>query len=383
MEHLAVADDLDRDGTRDLVILSRFDGRQAAGTPNTKSSEPEGIYVDAISGRDGHPLWWWRWELESERVMAIHAPFWWGRGPDGWPLLAVSLGGSRQVNSGQFSNQPGVVHVLEASTGRELHRVDGLLNAGVADLDGDGLRDLWGEAEGQLRAFRGPMPEAWRALGYFRAAGRFFGVPDDDGNHIADFDGDGIGDALVAALESFSGKKARGSRTFMARSGRDGHALWKTSIDAPPTWGVVERWTRYGAKAFGLPAGDLDGDGTCDVVITIRLITEDKNHRARAIPLDVLSGQTGRRLWSAGDLRLDLARPGNTLLEGLPRARSSPRARIRDSGRVESSGAQTGRNAYGFRPARIAAGAIVGSRWTSRLGHAPPRSNRPDHTVGS
>ena len=43
---------------------------------------------------------------------------------------------------------------------------------GVADLDGDGLADLWGEAEGQLRAFRGEPPEAWRTFGQFSPRGR-------------------------------------------------------------------------------------------------------------------------------------------------------------------------------------------------------------------
>ncbi len=40
----------------------------------------------------------------------------------------------------------------------------------MADLDGDGLLDLRGEAGGQLQAFRSEAPEAWRALGLLGTA---------------------------------------------------------------------------------------------------------------------------------------------------------------------------------------------------------------------
>ena len=135
----------------------------------------------------------------------------------------MGLGGPHDVAHGVIGNRPRVVHVLEASTGREFHRIDGLAIWGVADFDGDGIADLWGEAGSQLRAFRGPMPEAWRALGYYRAAGQHLEPPRDGEDHIADFDGDGIGDAITATFDSPSSPKAPGTRTVVARSGRDGH----------------------------------------------------------------------------------------------------------------------------------------------------------------
>ena len=58
---------------------------------------------------------------------------------------------------------PPVVHILEASTGRMLHTIAGLSWPRLADLDGDGLEDLWGSVEGKLRAFRAGPPEAWRS----------------------------------------------------------------------------------------------------------------------------------------------------------------------------------------------------------------------------
>ena len=63
------------------MLFSRFDGRHPATAPNMQPSEREAIYVDAISGRDGHPLWWRRHEIEKERFVGISAPKWWGAGP--------------------------------------------------------------------------------------------------------------------------------------------------------------------------------------------------------------------------------------------------------------------------------------------------------------
>ncbi len=133
---------------------------------------PERIYVDALSGKDGHPLWWWHRDNATDRSVQVGRPRWWGRGPDGWPLLAVPIGQSG-------GDVPPIVENLEASTGRVVSSAVGLSKAGVADLDGDGLDDLWGEADGQLRAFRGETPELWRTLGSLGAAREFsrWGAP--------------------------------------------------------------------------------------------------------------------------------------------------------------------------------------------------------------
>jgi len=312
LNHVLEAPDLDGDGVRDLIAVSGFDGRNPPASRLERRYEPQRVYVDALSGRDGHPLWSWHADLAENKVNYIWAPRWWGRGPDGWPILAVPVGG-KNLEGGDWSAQsavfhPPVVYVLEAATGRLLHEAQGLSEAGVADLDGDGLTDLWGEAAGQLRAFRGEPPEAWRALGQFGPASK--GDSPWGGNierAATDLDGDGVADTLSGRLyvPGDSETDQRGSRTAIARSGRDGHVLWKTVLDPPLFFFEPEHGRSYSLAAFPLPAGDLDGDGTPDVLL--QKYTNDEAEiggRLATLPIQVLSGRDGRPLWSAGPLPL-------------------------------------------------------------------------------
>ncbi len=313
LAQLADAPDLDGDGTRDLVAVSFFEGRQPPPwTPGDFFGQGR-LHVDALSGKDGHPLWIWNRELPPDRYACSWPPRWWGRGPDGWPLLAIPIGGripaDMQLNiASSFLLRP-VVHVLESSTGREVSTSLGLYWPRVADLDGDGLDDLWGEADGQLRAFRGQAPEAWRAIGQFDPAGDF--PPFRPGS---DLDGDGIGDALIGRVQTpgDSVLRATGSHTAAARSGRDGHILWKTVLDPPGLFFDRDRGDSYDFSTFPLPDGDLDGDGAPDVLVkrNVSLFSKAEIYHPASLPLQALSGRTGRHLWSAGPLPLGFAARG-------------------------------------------------------------------------
>ncbi len=244
-----------------------------------------------------------------ERDARIWTPFWWGCGPDGWPLVAIPLGGSEEPGPGSL-NDPGklrpVTYLLEASTGRERHEIDGLAGARVADLDGDGVGDLWGDVGGELRVFRGEAPEAWRALGLLGPARAEDDSGEPAGTMAVDLDGDGITDALARELHGpsyWDGEKS-GSRTAVARSGRDGHVIWKRTLDGWESWLAPDGGDVYSLGAFPLPEGDFDGDGTPDVIV----IHSDMNSSTAAaipaarLPVQVLSGRTGAKLWSCGSL---------------------------------------------------------------------------------
>ncbi len=164
------APDLDHDGCRDVVVVSVFIGRQPVSANRGGPTEPERIYLDALSGRDGRPLWWWHVDIPTDQQTYVSALKWWGRGPDGWPLLAVELNAWTPArnwvrNQPLKALNPPMVYMLAASTGREVQTLPGFFQTHTADLDGDGLTDLWGEYRGELRAFRGEAPESWRRSG--------------------------------------------------------------------------------------------------------------------------------------------------------------------------------------------------------------------------
>ena len=215
-------------------------------------------------GKDGRAIWWWRVDLPERRFTRIGSPLWWSLGPDGWPLLALPLAPEWGFRAGGPSIlHPPAVHLLEASTGREVHRITGLTRPRLADLNGDGLEDLWGEVERELRAFRGEATEAWRALGEFHPPEEHFGTQFPAGYPNVDFDGDGIGDALLGSVRtpvSSTGQtEGPGSYTALARSGRDGHVIWKTVLDPREGWFEPARGHTYGLAPSPFPGAISTG----------------------------------------------------------------------------------------------------------------------------
>jgi outer membrane protein assembly factor BamB/predicted Ser/Thr protein kinase len=274
--------DLDGDGHRELFVASVAEniGNTSLFIGNTS------LFIDALSGRDGRTLWWW-----SKRLLnfqdTVGALSWWPAGPDGWPQLLVP--------TAHWPSNPDAISVLSAGTGRLTHILPDAFDPQVADLDGDGIPDLYvrrgGDVHfqgGKIDFLRGGLPEAWRRLGIWEAA--------------QDFDGDGITDLVNFHNGRITAVSGRDGRKLWQANGEDQAAPYIASLKSSnsPVRGIVGK----GIVVPPLPLGDLDGDGTPDLLVLPiggqgRL---DKDYERVVLPVRALSGRTGELLWRAEDV---------------------------------------------------------------------------------
>ena len=108
---------LDQDGVRDLITTSFFLGRYPISNHEGKLPIPERVYIDALSGKDGRPLWWWHQDTPTDGNTYVWPLRWWGRGPDGWPLLAVALGGYPGQSGFVAQADPPIVYLIVRNGG--------------------------------------------------------------------------------------------------------------------------------------------------------------------------------------------------------------------------------------------------------------------------
>jgi outer membrane protein assembly factor BamB len=254
---LSAGPDLDGDGRRELFAASLLKVR--AQRQQFGYGDQARVFVDALSGADGRSLWWQSFDAyEGGFPTAVNRPrlhplHWWQIESDGRPQLVVAW---QRADQGA-----GETMVLSAGTGRVAHVLPDYADVRVADLNGDGIPDLLairhaqvvGEG-GTLIAFRGRPPEAWRRLEEWQPG--------------QDYDGDGVADVL----------RHTGVNVACA-SGRDGRVLWQQEVAS------------NGMMALPATGGDLDGDGTPDLLAY--------GLGGYFPPLYALSGKTGRVLWSA------------------------------------------------------------------------------------
>jgi hypothetical protein len=267
--------DLDGDGVREVFMASvagRYSGRDRAG-----------IYVDALSGHDGHSLWWRR-RLAPGWDEGVGPLAWWGHGPDGWPRLVVPCE--------TRNRRPALAVVLSAASGQPEFVIPSAALPRVGDLNNDGIPDLAyrvqpSDGRDAFAATLGGAPVLWRRLGDSRPA--------------PDLDGDGAPDLV----ESRPGSVA-------AVSGLDGRTLWRA--DNPPepvggggsTWEPIPSLDSSALDPNAPPSADLDGDGADDLLLGVtqglgRFGTRPEDV---AIPIRALSGRTGRTLWEVPPLRI-------------------------------------------------------------------------------
>jgi tRNA A-37 threonylcarbamoyl transferase component Bud32 len=252
-DRIVVGPDLDGDGYHELFVASR-------------DQQTYRVYVDALSGRDGRGLWTYtRAEISFRPFGGSLLPLrWWQAGADGWPMLVVT----GAANQYQLEGKPWSV-ILAASSGSLVHMLNDFGPPEVADLNGDGIPDLFARradqnnqsqpyAAGKLRAIKGTPPEAWRML----SNDSFIPVPD--------LDGDGFGDLVHHDVG------------LHAISGRDGSLLWQNA--------EYQFALSGGSGSVPLQLADLDGDGVHDFLSISTSWPE----------LTATSGRNGKLLWSTG-----------------------------------------------------------------------------------
>jgi tRNA A-37 threonylcarbamoyl transferase component Bud32 len=223
---LLVGPDFDGDGCRDIFVARVFEGERFGHPRGSKV-----LVAGLRSGKDGRLLW-----LAAEPIPGGGDPNLLNRGTDidGAVLYwrsAPGVAGHFVVNVN--GAQGDIAFLFAADTGRLAHVWPGVTVEGIADLDGDGLLDLYGRRGDQLVTVSGSAPELWRRPGCWRwqwlrysndgyVRGHNYRTPIYLTGPIqdADLDGDGIADVL------FIGPSESKCRAF---SGRDGRLLWEWS----------------------------------------------------------------------------------------------------------------------------------------------------------
>jgi outer membrane protein assembly factor BamB len=245
--------DLDGDGCREVFVA--FSGQDQGGR--------SALTVAALSGADGRTLWRWKRAVPHVSPSDTAAPLrWWHAGVDGWPQLVVP------IDKGPGS-QP-MTFILSAATGRLAYTLPEVADPRLADVNGDRVADIFyhqasttgSESYGKLAVLRGDMPEPWRRLGRWTPA--------------QDFDGDGSVDLL--------------GEDGTARSGEDGRVLWRV---------MMRHSTGEPLSSPPPPQGDLDGDGTPDVLAFEHVWRTVPNAFTSGWAVSAFSGKDGRNLWTS------------------------------------------------------------------------------------
>lgn len=283
VEQFLEGPDYDGDDRRELIVASSGPLLTDRARIDTRGRDisTDRLYVDALSGADGGTVGLW---MEPGTGSFSVGPLaWWQGDADGGRQLVVS--NSTRAHLGAYPSVP-KLDIVSLVSGRARHLASGEFLPRIADLNGDGIGDLVSIGpietrfgEGQTRrvtALGGGPPEAWRRLGDWRPA--------------QDYDGDGLAEWVAA------GTASRAVENLV--SGRDGRPLRQDSVEWTMRNVNVEHESSWTPP---LPQGDLDGDGVADLLISAGFTNFPlQSPDTVPLPLQALSGRTGRKLWSAG-----------------------------------------------------------------------------------
>jgi hypothetical protein len=212
--------DINRDDRPDLLVFRPFGG------PILMLGQPDGKPPEAMAGNLG--------PLAAATPAGISRS-----APDDAALLVAQSGFARSVALGA-DGQWQVKDQFNA--GRGTAQIAG---AATLDLDGDGTREvvLYDRASKSL-LFLDERDGAYRPSGSLSV-----GSIDFQGTHVADLDGDGRDDLLIAGTDRFGVvTTGRRGRKFEGLAGYD--------------------TTRKDAILGDLMAGDVDGDGRLDIIVS-------------------------------------------------------------------------------------------------------------------
>ncbi|MDE2250948.1 MAG: FG-GAP repeat protein [Gammaproteobacteria bacterium] len=272
--HVSGAGDLNGDGYADVIVGSP--GKEG------ESKVPGHAYV--YSGKDGSLLLALSGERPGDGFGSTVAGF--SSAPQ--HLLVVGAPGAGPAHHGRVyvyedrSMRPEFTIEADAS-GRML----GYMFVSVpGDVDGDGVRDIYasdwsnaarGHSTGRIYMVSGRTGKLLYAL-TGETAGDGFGTSP---SMAGDVDGDGRADLIVGAWQ-YSGAADSGGKAYLY-SGRNGRLLRTFSCRTPGD--------TFGFDAVGL--GDVDGDGTADLLITSGWSAVNGHHSGRVFVIS--SGITRQR----------------------------------------------------------------------------------------
>ena len=254
--HLSGVDDVNGDGFGDILIGEPY---QIFNAPFGGDSIIHPGKAHLFSGKDGKLLWTWEGEETDDAFGTAVA----GRVVDGKAYLMVGAPNAGPSNGGRTYVYKGINEdsdfVLEADS--EGSRFGGMFMSILGDVNGDGTTDLYasdwsnnggGIGRGRAYAFSGKDGEklyTWTG----DTDGEGFGIGVSD---CGDVNKDGYADVAVGSWQ-FSGAAPGGGKVRL-HSGKDGSLI--------RAWTCKTMGDTFGFDTTGL--GDVDGDGTIDLLIT-------------------------------------------------------------------------------------------------------------------